>query len=97
MKVTLWGQRAAAFNTDVVNVGAEDKPIVVMFVGGLVKSYQGTRDSICLSSFVTFCYRCLKMFVLPGTHIGTYYLSANTVSRWYFNPPIPEAHQFYSR
>ncbi|XP_066394885.1 uncharacterized protein [Miscanthus floridulus] len=43
MKVTLWGQRAAAFNTDAVNGGAEDKPIVVLFVGGLVKSYQVTR------------------------------------------------------
>jgi hypothetical protein len=32
MKVTLWGQRAAAFTTD----GVYD-----LFVGGLVKSYQG--------------------------------------------------------
>ncbi|XP_066316197.1 uncharacterized protein [Miscanthus floridulus] len=43
MKVTLWGEGAAAFNTDAVNNGAEDKPIVVLFVGGLMKSYQVIR------------------------------------------------------
>jgi hypothetical protein len=41
MKVTLWGQRAAAFNTDGVYNSAEAKPILVLFVGGLMKSYQG--------------------------------------------------------
>lgn len=39
MKVTLWGQRAAAFTTDGVYDSVQAKPIVVLFVGGLVKSY----------------------------------------------------------
>jgi hypothetical protein len=40
MKVTLWGQRAAAFTTDGVYDSTQAKPIVVLFVGGLMKSYQ---------------------------------------------------------
>lgn len=41
MKVTLWGQRAAAFTTDGVYDSVQAKPIIVLFVGGLVKSYRG--------------------------------------------------------
>jgi hypothetical protein len=41
MKVTLWGQRAAAFTTDGVYDSVQSKPVIVLFVGGLVKSYQG--------------------------------------------------------
>lgn len=67
MKITLWGHRAAAFSTDGVYNCDEATPIVVLFVGGLMKSYQ-----------------------------STYYLSANAASRWYFNPPIPEARQFHA-
>jgi hypothetical protein len=42
MKITLWGHRAAAFSIDDVYSRDEAKPIVVLFVGGLMKSYQGT-------------------------------------------------------
>ncbi|XP_066316178.1 uncharacterized protein [Miscanthus floridulus] len=67
IKITLWGQRATAFSTEGVYDSNEAKPIVVLFVGGLVKSFQ-----------------------------GSYYLSGNTTCRWYFNPTILEAHQFYA-
>lgn len=42
IKITLWGQRAAAFSTDGIYDRALAKPITVLFVGGLMKSYQGT-------------------------------------------------------
>lgn len=67
IKITLWGQRATAFTTAGVYNASDAKPIVVLFVGGLMKSFQ-----------------------------GNYYLSANAASRWYFNPSIPEARQFYA-
>ncbi|CAD6257799.1 unnamed protein product [Miscanthus lutarioriparius] len=67
IKITLWGQRATTFSTEGVYDSNEAKPIVVLFVGGLVKSFQ-----------------------------GSYYLSGNTACHWYFNPMIPEAHQFYA-
>lgn len=41
VKITLWGQRAAAFNIDAVYDRAEARLIVVLFVGGLMKSFQG--------------------------------------------------------
>jgi len=44
IKITLWGHRAAAFNTDGVYNRTEAKPIIVLFVGGLMKSYQGTTS-----------------------------------------------------
>jgi len=65
MKVSLWGEGAAAFNTDAVNNGAEDKPIVVLFVGGLMKSYQGTCSSSlflytsCVLLFLFVCAFCM--------------------------------------
>ncbi|KAJ1262209.1 hypothetical protein BS78_09G089300 [Paspalum vaginatum] len=41
IKVTLWGQRASAFTLDNVYDPDEAKPIVVLLVGTLVKTYQG--------------------------------------------------------
>ncbi|XP_066385069.1 uncharacterized protein [Miscanthus floridulus] len=74
MKITLWGHRAAAFTTNGVYNRNEAKPIIVLFVGGLMKFYQDTTLHLDL---------------------GNYNLSANAASRWYFNPPIPEARQFH--
>ena len=42
MKITLWGHRAAAFTTNGVYNRSEATPVTVLFVGGLMKSYQGT-------------------------------------------------------
>uniref|UniRef100_A0A0A9I1Q7 Replication protein A OB domain-containing protein n=1 Tax=Arundo donax TaxID=35708 RepID=A0A0A9I1Q7_ARUDO len=41
LKITLWGQRATQFNVDNIYDPSECKPIVALFVGGLIKSYQG--------------------------------------------------------
>lgn len=41
MKITLWGHRVASFSINDVYNHDEAKPIVVLFVGGLMKSYQG--------------------------------------------------------
>lgn len=56
MKITLWGERAAAFSIDGVYNRAEGKPIVVLFVGGLMKFYQ--RMLSC-SLFSLTCATCL--------------------------------------
>ncbi|CAD6259972.1 unnamed protein product [Miscanthus lutarioriparius] len=37
-----------------------------------------------------------KVLALFYFFCGSYYLSGNTSCRWYFNPTIPEAHQFYA-
>lgn len=104
MKITLWGQRATAFTTDGVYSSSEAKPIVVLFVGGLMKSYQGMcSGTIVLATFLAPCqFSGFSPFVwrfysLVFSILGNYYLSANTASRWYFNPSIPEARQFYAR
>ncbi|XP_066351389.1 uncharacterized protein [Miscanthus floridulus] len=60
IKVSLWGERSAAFNANQVPNPVDGKPVVVLLVG------------------------------------DNYYLSCNTAARWYFNPDIAEARQFYS-
>uniref|UniRef100_A0A0A9FAA0 Replication protein A OB domain-containing protein n=1 Tax=Arundo donax TaxID=35708 RepID=A0A0A9FAA0_ARUDO len=40
LRVTLWGQRAVQFNIDEIYNEAEAKPIVILFLGGLIKNYQ---------------------------------------------------------
>ncbi|XP_062181912.1 uncharacterized protein LOC133886197 isoform X1 [Phragmites australis] len=67
IKLTLWGQRAAEFTIDEVYNEEQGKPIVVLIVGNLMKSFAGEE-----------------------------YLSGNTACRWYFNPAIPEAEEFYN-
>ncbi|XP_062182255.1 uncharacterized protein LOC133886584 isoform X3 [Phragmites australis] len=67
VKLTLWGQRAAEFTIDEVYNEEESKPIVMLVVGNLMKSFAGEE-----------------------------YLSGNTACRWYFNPVIPEAEDFYN-
>jgi hypothetical protein len=53
MKITLWGHRAAAFSTDGVYNCDEATPIVVLFVGGLMKSYQSIiLPSVLHSSYI---------------------------------------------
>lgn len=42
MKITLWGERATAFTTEGVYSSSEAKPIVVLVVGGLMKSFRGS-------------------------------------------------------
>ncbi|KAL6633538.1 hypothetical protein ACP70R_026209 [Stipagrostis hirtigluma subsp. patula] len=67
MKVTLWGHRAAEFNIDAIRARDDQSPLVVLFVGALMKAFQGEE-----------------------------YLSGNAACRWYFNPAVPEAQEFYT-
>ncbi|KAJ1270376.1 hypothetical protein BS78_06G048300 [Paspalum vaginatum] len=41
IKVTLWGHRASSFTIDTVYDPNESKPVVVLLVGTIVKTYQG--------------------------------------------------------
>ncbi|XP_062227444.1 uncharacterized protein LOC133925583 [Phragmites australis] len=67
IRLTLWGRRAAEFSIDSIYNEEQAKPVVVLIVGSLMKTYAGQG-----------------------------YLSGNTACRWYFNPTIPEAEQFYT-
>jgi len=42
LKVALWGQKARQFNINTINSETESAPIVILFVGCLMKIYQGT-------------------------------------------------------
>jgi hypothetical protein len=58
--VSLWGERASAFVIDQAPALVEGRPIVVLFVGGLMKKYQGTAHSlffICCG-FFTHVHSC---------------------------------------
>ncbi|CAN6174122.1 unnamed protein product [Urochloa humidicola] len=68
IQVTLWGQRATEFTVIEVYNNEEAKPVVVLLVGCLMKSYRA-QD----------------------------YLSGSSACKWYFNPDIPEAEEFYDR
>lgn len=50
VKVSLWGERASAFNADQAVAQPEGKPVVVLLVGGLMKKHQGTPR--CFFCFV---------------------------------------------
>ncbi|KAL6596970.1 hypothetical protein ACP70R_047104 [Stipagrostis hirtigluma subsp. patula] len=67
MKVTLWGHRAVQFDIDAIRARDGRTPLVVLFVGALMKAFQGEE-----------------------------YLSGNAACRWYFNPVVPEAEEFYT-
>ncbi|XP_062198838.1 replication factor A protein 1-like [Phragmites australis] len=67
VRLTLWGQRATEFTIDDIYNEEEARPIVILIVGSLMKTYAGEE-----------------------------YLSGNTACRWYFNPAIPEAQDFYN-
>lgn len=93
----MWGHQAAAFTTNGVYNHNVAKPITVLFVGGLMKSYQGTvslLSSLRISPFFKGCFALNSPESFVPTISGTYYLSGNTASRWYFDPHIPEAQQF---
>lgn len=42
VKVTLWGQRATEFTIDDIYDANNPKPVVVLFVGCLMKTFMGT-------------------------------------------------------
>ncbi|CAO2038100.1 unnamed protein product [Urochloa humidicola] len=68
IQVTLWGQRATQFTVEDVYNDADPKAVVVLFVGCLMKNFQGDD-----------------------------YLSGSSACKWYFNPDIPEAAEYYDR
>ncbi|XP_062232531.1 uncharacterized protein LOC133929770 isoform X2 [Phragmites australis] len=51
MKLFLWGQRASEFDTDEVCALGQDGPVIVIFVGMLMKSYKGEHS---LSSNIAY-------------------------------------------
>jgi hypothetical protein len=51
IKVSLWGEHASAFAVDQALAGTEGKPIVMLFVGGLMKRYQGIACLPCSACF----------------------------------------------
>jgi hypothetical protein len=64
-----------------------------------MKSYQGAASplsSLPVPSLLGACSVVNNLELFISTVSGTYYLSGNTASRWYFDPPIPEAQQFSS-
>jgi hypothetical protein len=83
MKITLWGHRAAAFSIDDVYSRDEAKPIVVLFVGGIMKSYQGTilRSSMLFivvllgyaTSKIAVCLVCCLLLLCWWVSVDTAY------------------------
>ncbi|KAG0516851.1 hypothetical protein BDA96_09G037800 [Sorghum bicolor] len=66
IKITLWGERAAAFTTDGVYDASVAKPITVLFVGGLMKSYLGT---LCLIFSLPISCIFRHRFTLDGSQL----------------------------
>ena len=47
ISLVLWGERAIAFEGDWVLATSKDSPMIVIFVGTLVKSYDGMYIDSC--------------------------------------------------
>lgn len=52
MKLNLWGQRASEFDSDQICQLSQDHPVIVIFVGMLMKSYKGTIRFELLSALL---------------------------------------------
>ncbi|WVZ89379.1 hypothetical protein U9M48_035795 [Paspalum notatum var. saurae] len=70
IKVSLWGHRASAFTIDTIHNPSESKPIVVLLVGTVVKTFQGQH---CLSAGAA----CRWFFNPPIPEADVFYNSLN--------------------
>ncbi|XP_062210360.1 uncharacterized protein LOC133911879 isoform X6 [Phragmites australis] len=107
IKLNLWGQRASEFDSDQICQLSQDHPLIVIFVGMLMKSYKG-NISFLFSLYLRYLsnqrasqfqhdqiYDLTQHCTLFVIFIGEHSLSGNTACRWYINPEVPEVDDFF--
>ena len=92
----LWGERALAFEGESLLQAAEKEAIVVIFVGTLVKPYEGIpvkAHTLLEQPFLDL----LLSFVYTILITGRRGLSGSSPCRWYINEDLPEINELRAR
>lgn len=100
--MTLWGQRAIQFSARKVYDMNEAKPVVVLFLGCLMKHYFGTSPTTTISIFLHGLWKLTISIDKCSLHLlfsstAQDQLSGSHACKWYFNPEIPEADDLNTR
>jgi hypothetical protein len=94
--VALWGAHANAFDGKELYKLGQSEPLIVLFVGTLVKSYRGTNSSNSL--FQTTSVLSMKPgIIIIQFHTGRETVSCGEAAKLYINPDIPEKNDYSDR
>ena len=67
ISIVLWGERAIAFEGDWVLETSKKNPVIAIFVGTLVKTYEGLCISSCFSYLLNLlCFYKCNIIVLSS-------------------------------
>ena len=95
--IILWGDRALAFEGERLLQLAEKEPVIAIFVGTLVKPYQGQyfpQSRSDISASLTSSSTNLFPILLFTGQRG---LSGSAPCRWYINEDLPEINELRAR